>query len=58
MHGLGKALPKGSTVLMPFNFTVNVGELLYGTTSYSAFVVELQAAMAKLGAQETPPAWE
>jgi 1-acyl-sn-glycerol-3-phosphate acyltransferase len=58
LHGLGKALPKGSTVLVPFNITVNVGEPLYGTTSYSAFVVELQAAMAKLGAQETPPAWE
>jgi len=58
LHGLGKALPKGSTVLVPFNCTVNVGEPLYGTTSYSAFVVELQAAMAKLGAQEKPPAWE
>jgi len=58
MHGLGKALPKGSTVLVPFNCAVNVGEPLYGTTSYSAFVVELQAAMAKLGAQENPPAWE
>jgi 1-acyl-sn-glycerol-3-phosphate acyltransferase len=58
MHGLGKALPKGSTVLVPFNCTANVGEPLYGTTSYSAFVVELEAAMAKLGAQEKPPAWE
>jgi 1-acyl-sn-glycerol-3-phosphate acyltransferase len=58
MHGLGKALPKGSTVLVPFNCTVNVGEPLYGTTSYSAFVVELQAAIAKLGAQEKPLAWE
>jgi len=58
MHGLGKALPKGSTVLVPFNCTVHVGEPLYGTTSYSAFVVELEAAMAKLGAQEKPPAWE
>jgi 1-acyl-sn-glycerol-3-phosphate acyltransferase len=58
MHGLGKALPKGSTVLVPFNCTVHVGEPLYGTTSYSAFVVELEATMAKLGAQEKPPAWE
>jgi 1-acyl-sn-glycerol-3-phosphate acyltransferase len=58
MHGLGKALPKGSTVLVPFNCTAHVGEPLYGTTSYSAFVVELEAAMAKLGAQEKPPAWE
>ena len=45
-------------MLVPFNCTVNVGEPLYGTTSYSAFSVELQAAMAKRGAQEKPPVSE
>jgi len=58
MYGLGKALPKGSAVLVPFNCTVNVGEPLYGKTSYSAFVVELEAAIAKLAAEEKVPAWE
>ena len=58
MHGLGKALPKGSAVLVPFNCTANVGEPLYGLTSYSAFVVELEAAMAKLAAEEKVPAWD
>lgn len=58
MRGLGKALPKGSAVLVPFNCTANVGEPLYGTTSYSAFLVELEAAMAKLAAEEKAPAWE
>ncbi len=58
MHGLGKALPKGSRLLVPFNCTVTVGEPLYGKTSYSAFVVELEAAIAKLAAEEKPPAWE
>jgi 1-acyl-sn-glycerol-3-phosphate acyltransferase len=58
MHGLGKALPKGSTLLVPFNCTANVGEPLYGRTSYNAFLVELEAAMAKLAEEEQRPAWE
>jgi 1-acyl-sn-glycerol-3-phosphate acyltransferase len=58
MHGLGKALPKGSSLLVPFDCTANVGEPLHGTTSYSAFVVELEAAMAKLAEEEKVQAWE
>ena len=52
MHGLGKALPKGSALLVPFNVTVSVGEPLYGRESYDEFVAELEAAMTALAAQE------
>jgi 1-acyl-sn-glycerol-3-phosphate acyltransferase len=56
IYGLGKALPKGSAVLWPFNCSANVGEPLYGKTSYDAFVIEHQAAIAKLAAEEKMPA--
>jgi 1-acyl-sn-glycerol-3-phosphate acyltransferase len=58
MHGLGKALPKGSALLVPFNCTVSVGEPLYGKMSYGAFVTELEAAMTALAKAERVPAWE
>lgn len=58
MHGLGKALPRGSLVLVPFNATVSVGEPIYGTATYSEFVSKLQRAIADLGAVEKLPAWE
>ena len=54
----GKALPKGSNLLVPFNVTVSVGEPLYGKQSYDAFVAELEAAMTALAAQERLPVWE
>jgi 1-acyl-sn-glycerol-3-phosphate acyltransferase len=58
MHGLGKALPKGSALLVPFNCLVSVGEPLFGQESYDAFVSELEARLTALGAEEKLPAWE
>jgi 1-acyl-sn-glycerol-3-phosphate acyltransferase len=58
MHGLGKALPRGSMLLVPFNVRVVVGEKLYGTDSYSAFVSKLERAMTELTAEEKLPVWE
>jgi 1-acyl-sn-glycerol-3-phosphate acyltransferase len=58
MHGLGKALPKGSAILVPFNCLVSVGEPLYGKKSYDALVTELEGAMTALAAQEKLPLWE
>ena len=58
MHGLGKALPKGSSLLVPFNCIVSVGEPLYGQGSYAEFVAKLEARVAELAAEEKLPAWE
>ena len=58
MHGLGKALPKGSALLVPFNVTVSVGEPVYGTESYAEFASKLERAMTTLAAAEKVPVWE
>jgi 1-acyl-sn-glycerol-3-phosphate acyltransferase len=58
MHGLGKALPKGSALLVPFNCAVSVGEPVYGQDSTEALVRELEAAMTALAAQKRVPAWD
>jgi 1-acyl-sn-glycerol-3-phosphate acyltransferase len=58
MYGLGKALPKGSALLVPFNVSVTVGEALYGKKSHDAFVTSLEKAMTALAAEEKVPAWE
>ncbi|MFD0985976.1 lysophospholipid acyltransferase family protein [Methyloligella solikamskensis] len=57
MHGLGKALPKGSAVLVPFNCTVSIGEPLYGRGSDDGFVETLEAEMKSLAAGEKLPVW-
>jgi 1-acyl-sn-glycerol-3-phosphate acyltransferase len=58
MHGLGKALPKGSTVLVPFNCTVNVGEPLHGTGGYNDFMREFEDRITALGGEEKHPDWD
>ena len=58
MYGLGKAMPKGSGLIVPFNCTVSVGEPLYGKSSYDAFVKVLEASMVALAKQEKLPEWE
>jgi 1-acyl-sn-glycerol-3-phosphate acyltransferase len=56
MHGLGKALPKGSSLLVPFNCTASVGKPLYGTGTFNEFVAELEETMIELGEEESEPA--
>ena len=51
-------MPKGSGLILPVNYTVSVGEPLYGKPSYDAFVKELEASMTALAKQEKLPEWE
>ena len=57
LHGLGKALPKGDPVLVPFFCDAFVGEALYGGEDQAAFLAELEARMRAL-AVELPRADE
>ena len=45
LQGLGKALPKGETVLVPFNCTVIVGEEMLPADNADAFVAQLEATL-------------
>jgi 1-acyl-sn-glycerol-3-phosphate acyltransferase len=51
MHGLGKALPKGEAILVPFFCDVFVGEALPRYVGRKAFMADLEVAMANLRQQ-------
>lgn len=58
MHGLGKALPKGEAILVPFFIDVFVGEPLTGSRDREAFMTMLRARMDALAAEGHFPAWQ
>ena len=58
MHGLGKALPKDSIVLVPFNCDIVLGEAMLWNGSVDAFMAALQERIAALAAQIRMPVWD
>ena len=58
MHGLGKALPKDSVLLVPFNCDVVAGEAFKWNGDVDAFMELLQARMTALAAQIHVSPWE
>jgi len=58
MHGLGKAMPKGSLLLVPFNCDVFVGPTFRWQGSVDGFMEQAEAAMAALAAEGEFPTWE
>ncbi len=58
MHGLGKTLPRGSLVPVPFFCDVFVGEALHGREDHKAFMADLTARMQQLAGEGTFPPWE
>ena len=58
MHGLGKALPKGEALLVPFFLDVFVGDPLVWEGEKSKFMESLSCQMTALAAQGAFPPWE
>jgi 1-acyl-sn-glycerol-3-phosphate acyltransferase len=58
MHGLGKALPKGEAILVPFFIDVFVGEPLTGGGDRETFMANLRARMDALAAEGHFPVWQ
>lgn len=58
LHGLGKALPKGEAVLVPFFCDVFLGEPLRWTGDKDSFMAALTGGIEALAAEGELPAWE
>jgi 1-acyl-sn-glycerol-3-phosphate acyltransferase len=58
LHGLGKALPKGEAILVPFFVDVFVGEALRYAGSRDAFMQELRLRMDALASEGQFSPWE
>jgi 1-acyl-sn-glycerol-3-phosphate acyltransferase len=58
LHGLGKALPKGEALLVPFFCDVFVGEPIFWTGDRRRYMKELEDAMEELAAEGRFPSWE
>jgi len=58
LHGLGKALPRGEALLVPFFCDVVVGEPFGWNGDRRSFMADLQQRMTGLAAELTPPEWE
>jgi 1-acyl-sn-glycerol-3-phosphate acyltransferase len=57
LHGVGKALPKGETLLVPFFCDVFVGEPLLWQGDRQAFMTSLVASMNELAAEGDFAPW-
>lgn len=58
MHGLGKALPKGSIVPVPFYCDVFVGEPLFGLEDHREFMVGLTTRMQAIAGEGKFAVWD
>lgn len=58
IHGLGKALPRGDCVLVPFFCDIFVGRSLTFATNRQAFMQMLSAQFKELSSEKDMVAWE
>ena len=58
MHGLGKALPRGEALLVPFFLDIFVGKPLHWEGDKNHFMEKLSAQMTGLAAEGEFPPWD
>ena len=58
MHGLGKALPRGEAILVPFFCDVFVGEAVHWSGERKGFMARLEAEMTQLAGEKPHQPWE
>lgn len=58
MHGLGKSLPRGDAVFVPFVCEVNIGEDIYWQNDRTQLVTRLEDAFTTLEREIAPKAWK
>lgn len=58
LHGLGKALPKGEALLVPFFCDIFVGERLLWTGDRRSYMRQLDERMRQLALEGNFPTWE
>jgi len=58
LHGLGKALPKGEALLVPFFCDVFIGDSLFWSGDRKVFMQQLEERMEQLANEGRFPAWE
>ena len=58
MHGLGKALPKGTKLFVPFVCDIFVGDAVPWRNDSKLFMEDLRSAVDRLEAQGQFPPWE
>lgn len=54
MHGLGKSMPKGALIPIPFFISVAIGKPLYGTKEKSLFMASLKESLNLLKLKTSP----
>ena len=58
MHGLGKALPKGEALLVPFFCDVFIGETLHWNGDRASFMARLEQAIQQLAREGRFARWD
>lgn len=58
LHGLGKALPKGEALLVPFFCDVFIGSSQYWSGDRQGFMSALEESIRELASEARCPAWD